>query len=47
MSNICDGDERVIELRTEFRVDNPELAENELAAYISLVLFSIIVFMNT
>uniref|UniRef100_A0A158Q6Z9 DNA_mis_repair domain-containing protein n=1 Tax=Elaeophora elaphi TaxID=1147741 RepID=A0A158Q6Z9_9BILA len=35
VSNISDGDERVIESRTEFHVDNPEIAERELAAYIS------------
>uniref|UniRef100_A0A1I8EKK6 DNA_mis_repair domain-containing protein n=1 Tax=Wuchereria bancrofti TaxID=6293 RepID=A0A1I8EKK6_WUCBA len=35
MSNICDDNERVLESRTEFHVDNPEIAENELAAYIT------------
>ncbi|KAK6106948.1 DNA mismatch repair protein MutL family protein [Brugia pahangi] len=35
MSNICDDNERILESRTEFRVDNPEIAENELAAYIT------------
>ncbi|EJD74284.1 CBR-PMS-2 protein [Loa loa] len=35
VSNIYDDDERIMESRTEFRVDNPEVAESELAAYIS------------
>uniref|UniRef100_A0A8R1XPX1 DNA mismatch repair protein S5 domain-containing protein n=1 Tax=Onchocerca volvulus TaxID=6282 RepID=A0A8R1XPX1_ONCVO len=35
MSNICDSDDRAMESRTEFRIDNPEIAESELAAYIS------------
>lgn len=39
MLNVDDNDERVMKSRTEFCVDNPETAENELAAYISSVLF--------
>ncbi|MCP9260449.1 Mismatch repair endonuclease PMS2 [Dirofilaria immitis] len=36
VSNVCSGNERIIESHAEFHIDSPEIAESELAAYISL-----------
>ncbi|KAM3720624.1 Mismatch repair endonuclease PMS2 [Dirofilaria immitis] len=35
VSNVCSGNERIIESHAEFHIDSPEIAESELAAYIS------------